>query len=230
MAGDRPSCIVLMIRSPELGKVKTRLAADVGDETALELYLAFIEDSLEMLEGLNIDVILSLYSNDNNRQIMDHIHNVYEIIDQKGKNLGERQYNSLKGAFRLGYGKAVVMAADCPDLEPDFIEGAFTSLNHCDAVIGPCEDGGYYLLGINREKLDQGMFSDVEWGSDQVMEKIRSNANHLGLIMFELPLWYDVDTYDDLLVMSNRIRGSERARNTMRVLPQVSKPEDSSVE
>ncbi len=219
-----------MIRSPEPGKVKTRLAADVGDEIALKLYLAFIEDSLEMLERLNIDVILSVYSNDNNRQIMDHIHKDHKIIDQKGKNLGERQCNSLNVAFRLGYGKAVVMAADCPDLEPDFIEGAFASLNHCDAVIGPCEDGGYYLLGINREKLDQGIFSDVEWGSDQVMEKIRSNANHLGLIMFELPLWYDVDTYDDLVVMGNRIRGSERARNTMEIFPQARKSEDLPLE
>jgi hypothetical protein len=219
-----------MIRSPELGKVKTRLAADVGDETALKLYLAFIEDSLEMLEELNIDVILSVYSNDNNRQIMDHIHKDHKIIDQKGKNLGERQYKSLEEAFKLGYEKVVVMAADCPDLEPDFIEGAFASLNHCDAVIGPCEDGGYYLLGINREKLDQGIFSDVEWGSDQVMEIIRSNANHLGLVLFELPLWYDIDTYDDLIVMSNRLEGSSKARNTMQIVPLARKSEDLPLE
>ncbi len=227
MDGEKKACAVLMIRSPERGKVKTRLAEGVGEEIALELYKAFILDTLDLLSILDIDIIISLHS-DGDPEVLDSLlKDNYLIFKQTGSDLGERQFNSLNEAINMGYEKAIVMVADCPDIESDFILGAIVSLDHGDAVIGPCEDGGYYLLGMKKDTLNPHIFDGVEWGTESVLGSIRSNSRRLGITLFELPLWYDVDTRKDLQRLEIRSSDSSRARRTMEIIPEF--PEEEPI-
>ncbi len=227
MDDEKKACAVLMIRSPERGKVKTRLAEGIGEEVTLGLYKAFILDTLDLLSTLDIDIIISLHSDDDPRDLDSFLEGNYFTFKQTGSDLGERQLNSLIEAFNMGYEKAIVMVTDCPDIEPDFIMGAIVTLDHGDAVIGPCEDGGYYLLGMKKETLDPHIFDGVEWGTDSVLGSIRSNSEKLGITLFEMPLWYDIDTVKDLQRLEIRSSDSYRARRTMEIIPEF--PEEEPI-
>jgi rSAM/selenodomain-associated transferase 1 len=227
MDEDHSKCAVLMLKYPEAGMVKTRLAAEIGDKQALALYLAFINDTLETLSGLDFDIILSIYRNETGSDESANPFGEYPTFRQRGRDLGERQYNSLEDAYGMGYDKVFLLAGDSPDIESDFIAGAADTLDHADAVIGPCEDGGYYLLGVKKECLDIGIFHGIEWGSEKVMDGIRHNFKKLGMTLFELPIWYDIDTLDDLRRLEVRSSDGIRARRTIRLIPEF--PEEEPI-
>jgi len=139
--------VMVFTRNPELGKVKTRLAKTIGNESALNIYKFLLNHTEIAIRGINCDKAVYYSIKVRNNDIWDKT--VYQKHQQKGNDLGERMHNAFREAFSKGYKKVVIVGSDLYDLEAKDINYAFEQLSKCDVVIGPAVDGGYYLLGFS---------------------------------------------------------------------------------
>lgn len=185
--------LLIFTRNPELGKAKTRLAKKVGDETALEIYKFLLKRtrnvSLEVSSDKAVYYSVKIREND----IWDPT--IFKKHQQNGEDLGIRMLNAFKNGFEAGYQKVLIIGSDLYDLSPKNIEKAFTELDKNDVVIGPAEDGGYYLLGMN--SLQENVFKNKDWGTETVRK-------HTLLDLFDkkvklLAFKNDIDVYEDIV-------------------------------
>ena len=188
------SLLIIFYRNPELGKVKTRLAAQIGDAKAFSIYLLLADHTRRITEKLPVHKAL-FYSDhidkkDNwpNRKYKKHV--------QSGKDLGDKMMNSFEAGFTAGYKSICIIGSDCLELTGKIIEEAFVKLKNHDAVIGPARDGGYYLLGMT--KLYPHLFQNKNWSTDTVLSSTLDDFKTLGLDFWELKPLNDVDEEIDL--------------------------------
>jgi hypothetical protein len=182
--------LLIFLRNPEKGKVKTRLAKDIGDEKALQTYLTLVRRTHEITSELNAE-IYPFY----NPLIPENSpwQNANAQL-QKGRDLGECMSNAFDFVFDRGHARVLIIGSDCYQLEEDILEEAFESLVNHDFVIGPSEDGGYYLLGMKCRDID--LFGNMEWSVESVYENTLSRLN--GEKVKVLPQLNDIDTLEDL--------------------------------
>jgi hypothetical protein len=186
--------LIIFIKNPVLGKVKTRLAATVGDVTALEVYKELLDHTQKITLLINADKFL-FYSDF--LQTEDQWPNDRFIKNlQKGNDLGERMCNAFEYILLNKYRKVIIIGSDCIDLSASIIEDAYILLNHCDVVIGPAKDGGYYLLGM--KELHQPLFKNILWGTSEVLKQTLSVCTKLNLKYALLPTLTDIDVENDL--------------------------------
>lgn len=159
--------LIIFIRNPELGTVKTRLAKKLGDEAALAVYLKLVSHTQRVTEGLSCDkaVYYSKFvdteDNWDNRKYAKHL--------QKGANLGEKMANAIDESFAAGYESVCLIGTDNYQLTGEVVKAAFSKLRAHDVVIGPAEDGGYYLIGMNKPYLE--VFDLRRWSTPDVFEE-----------------------------------------------------------
>jgi uncharacterized protein len=188
------SLLIIFYRNPELSKVKTRLAASVGDDYALAIYFKLVSHTRSVVTPLFFDKVL-YYSDFVDRE--DYWENQYfDKRLQTGSNLGERMYNAFDKGFQDGYEEICIIGTDCLALTSMHIIDAFQQLQTNDVVIGPALDGGYYLLGMT--KFHSAFFHNKNWSSGTVRADTLEDCKNLSLKVAELPLLRDVDTLDDL--------------------------------
>ena len=186
--------LIIFYRNPQLGKVKTRLAVDIGDADALGIYLILANHTKSVTEPLDCDKIV-FYS--------DHIdtednwaNNIFAKAIQQGNDLGEKMKNAFTYGFASGYSSICIIGTDCFELSGEVISEAFGKLSSHDAVIGPAKDGGYYLLGMN--KIYEDLFQNKKWSSDSVAKETIKDFKWLNLKYHVLPELRDVDTKEDI--------------------------------
>lgn len=186
--------LIIFVKNAELGKVKTRLAKDVGDEKALEIYLELLLHTKSVTADLPQDkyVFYSSFMPDNDLFTPGG----YILKLQKGADLGERMSNAFEEILGLGYERVVIIGSDCLELEPIFLEKAFECLDFRDFIIGPARDGGYYLLGM--KAFDAGVFKNIEWSTNSVYKKTIDYIERQNKDFHRLPPLSDVDTVEDL--------------------------------
>jgi uncharacterized protein len=184
--------LLIFTRNPELGKAKTRLAKTVGDETALEIYKFLLDRTREISTKVNADkaVYYSVKVRDND--IWDT--SIYQKHQQFGDNLGIRMKNAFKNGFDAGYKKVMIIGSDLYDLSSKIIDNAFEKLNSNDFVIGPAEDGGYYLLGMNF--LQENIFKNKNWGTETVRKDTLLDLKDKKVFLLET--LNDVDIFEDI--------------------------------
>ncbi len=184
--------LLIFTRNPELGKAKTRLAKTVGDETALEIYKFLLDKTREISTKVNADkaVYYSVKVRDND--IWDT--SIYQKHQQFGDNLGIRMKNAFKNGFDTGYKKVIIIGSDLYDLSSKIIDNAFKKLNSNDFVIGPAEDGGYYLLGMN--SLQENIFKNKNWGTETVRKDTLLDLKDKKVFLLET--LNDVDIFEDI--------------------------------
>lgn len=185
--------LLIFIRNPELGKVKTRLARTLGDEEALRIYHLLLEKTRQAALGCDADRLL-LYSDFVDAQdpwSSDFFHKK----TQYSGDLGARMESAFQVAFESGAGKAVVIGSDCPGLTGEVLQQAFDLLDTADFVLGPVPDGGYYLLGM--KALESSVFYDIEWSTETVRAKTLDKIQAAGKTFSLLPMLSDVDTEAD---------------------------------
>ncbi|MFD2999613.1 TIGR04282 family arsenosugar biosynthesis glycosyltransferase [Pontibacter toksunensis] len=186
--------LMLFVRNPELGKVKTRLAAAVGPEKALEIYLQLLQHTYSITKELPVQKLVyyseALDTNDlwPNEQ--------YHKRVQPAGDLGEKMADAFAAAFSEGYTSVVIIGSDCLQLTPDIILQAYRELEEHDVVIGPALDGGYYLLGMNR--LHPELFRNKRWSTADVFPATVHDIHNLRLSYTLLPRLSDVDYVEDL--------------------------------
>ena len=194
--------LVLFIKYPEARKVKTRLGAEVGFELAAELYRLFIQKTFELAQNCSAqEVFVAFEPADREPEFCEFIPKKFAIFPQNGKTLGDRMFNSIDYALAEGARNVVILGSDSPTLPIENINSAFEKLNRSDLVLGPAEDGGYYLIGLN--KTHRGLFENIEWSSDSVLQSTIERARKLQLSYELLSSWYDVDTKEVLMRAAN---------------------------
>ncbi|NNC96107.1 MAG: glycosyltransferase [Chitinophagales bacterium] len=187
------SALIIFVKNPVLSKVKTRLAEDIGDESALTVYKNLLIKTFQTVHPVNVDkfIFYSDFIDEDDMWPKEH----YQKFLQDGKDLGERMDNAIKLIFDQWYEQAVIVGSDCYELDTKTVERALFELSRTDCVLGPATDGGYYLIGM-KQSLD--VFHDIEWSTESVLEKTidKLKANqHEYLLLQELS---DVDTLEDL--------------------------------
>jgi uncharacterized protein len=194
MNHDRLNLLLVFVKIPVTGKVKTRLAKSIGNEKALKVYKYLVDYTYSVVRDVEADV--EIWFSDSKTDfkgpgLMDMVKKV-----QTGGNLGERMSNAFREGFTSGYHKVVIIGSDCPEILPDHIEGAFKFLDKTDVVIGPSFDGGYYLLGM--KKWNPNLFLNIDWSTDQVFRQTRRVIEKEGLNFSKLERLNDIDTVEDL--------------------------------
>lgn len=184
--------LIIFTRNPELGKCKTRLAATVGDEAALEIYKFLLNHTVSITQNLHVDREVHYSENIKKNDIWDSL--VYDKKLQSGDSLGARMYNAFGKGFANGYRRIVIIGSDMYDLSARDIEKAFDELSDHNYVLGPAEDGGYYLFGM--KTLNSEVFKNKNWGTETVLEDTLSDLN--GESVKLLDTRNDVDYYEDI--------------------------------
>ena len=195
------NALIIFIKNPVLGKVKTRLAATVGDETALEVYKELLNYTQKITLLIDADKFLFyadfLQREDEwpNDRFIKHL--------QKGNDLGERMYTAFEDTFLNKYQKVIIIGSDCLDLSASVIEDAYKFLNESDVVIGPAKDGGYYLLGMKNPH--SCLFKNIAWSTSQVLKQTVSICRSQHLNYSLLPTLTDIDVENDLSFEQKKI-------------------------
>lgn len=206
MNGGNESCILLFVKYPNVGRVKTRLAEHIGQNVAADLYKNFVADILTTLHTLSVNFKIVFYPPDVENQFHQWLSEKYSYAPQIGRDLGQRIKNAFLQAFSDGFNSVVIIGSDSPDLPADFVNRALSVLNTRDVVIGPSSDGGYYLIGFVRDAFLPEVFEEISWGSDSVFEQTINILKQHKQKLYLLPQWYDVDTSEDLksLLLRNK--------------------------
>lgn len=198
--------LIIFQKNLELGKVKTRLAKSVGDDEALKIYKLLLDHTHHQIQDLNAQILLYFSSFKEEDHYFDERYLSY--IQSVG-NLGDKMKSAFKDQFESGFEKLIIIGTDCPDINSKFIEDAFDKLEKSEVVIGPSEDGGYYLLGMST--FISEIFNDIPWSSEKVFSETTEFLTGKKIEFSLLPLLSDVDYIEDW----------EKAKS--RVLPDQSK-------
>jgi uncharacterized protein len=202
MAGN---FLIVFLRYPEKGKVKTRLAETLGDEFALSFYricAGIVFKICGSLKSKNINCVLFSSEKENVNKIKNWSKENFEIYVQKGRDLGERMRNAFNRVFELNAGKVIIIGTDLLDMSQEIILKAFNFLDDYDIVLGPSADGGYYLLGMNknykiRKHLNQ-FFNSIAWSTNIVLEETINRIDKLNLKYKLMEDLQDIDTEENL--------------------------------
>ena len=184
--------ILVFVRNPELGKVKTRLAKTIGDKDALKIYTILLQHTESVLHKVSSDKVVYYSEEIQSNDLWDNA--LYQKKLQKGADLGARMQNAFETAFKDTPEKVVIVGSDLFDLNPNHIKEAFTALENHEVVLGPSLDGGYYLLGM--KKMNPTVFKNKQWGTDSVLESTLKNLNQQNVKLLEA--LNDIDTFEDL--------------------------------
>jgi len=204
-------CILFFVKYPEPGQVKTRLAESATAEAARDLYKAFVEEELAVLEGMEgIDVMVCYAPETHGREIAEWLGGGRRYLSQKGMDLGRRMENGFREAFFMFYDEVVLVGSDIPELSADVIRQAFAGLSTGKAVLGPARDGGYYLIGFPRGSFIPEVFADMAWSTEKVFENTMERLTSSGMDVEILPALADMDTLDDVrdMVARGALQGS----------------------
>ncbi len=200
---DPQGCICVFAKAPRAGTVKTRLAPVLGNDGAAALATAFLQDTFEAIGSLPwAKAVLATTD-----PISSDVCEAGEIWLQGEGDLGARLERILRRALEAS-SFAMAIGADSPGLPPAYLERARSALQQADAVIGPCDDGGFYLLGLRRCPF--GVFEGVKWGRGDTFAATLANLRKAGMTVQVLDPWFDVDRPEDLaklqaMISSGRI-------------------------
>jgi rSAM/selenodomain-associated transferase 1 len=190
--------LIIFAREPVPGRVKTRLAASIGDLAAAEIYEKMLRDVLKISRQLK-DVSIVVFWDCEEKSLPD-LAEKYRCRSrrQSGAELGQRMRAAFEEMFANGYEACCIIGSDSPDLPLSYILEAYRllAIQGPDVVVGPSRDGGYYLLGMRQ--ICPELFTNIDWGTQQVLRQSLATAERLGIVAMLLPEWYDIDTHDDL--------------------------------
>ena len=206
--------LVVVAKAPVPGEVKTRLYPKLTIDEATDLYRCFLQDRIKEIGRLTeIDLAISYTPEESKEYFSRFITNGFHLFPQRGKNLGERLSNIFKDKLADKYDAVSIIDSDTPDLPRSIVQQSFQLLmsNGVDAVFGPCDDGGYYLVAMRRPQPD--LFQHIPWSTEAVLAATLERANAIGLKAELLPRWNDLDTFEDLIEFYNRHRHQLSEKN-----------------
>lgn len=190
--------VAVFARYPRIGQVKTRLSPAISPALALELHTAMLMDALECAREAGAGPLILYWAAGSGEPVGGFpISRGIETRTQRGDDLGERLCAAFADLLSDPGDRAVVIGADCPDLTPDLVRDAFGALGRHDLILGPADDGGYYLIGLRRHV--PALFRGVPWGTGSVLAQTLERAKEAGVEVVTLGALGDIDTPEDLI-------------------------------
>lgn len=196
----KSTALIVFVKNPEKGKVKTRLARTVGDDAALKWYLHMLNHTRETT--LQVEAHRYLFYSQFVDEQDDWPAEAFDKRVQIAGELGEKMKHAFRKAFAEGHGKVVIVGSDCLDLRKHHLEEAVAALDQKDFVIGPAEDGGYYLLGMR--KFQPQVFDGKTWSTESVLPDTLADIKEMNAEVHLLQTLSDVDFEEDLLAALKR--------------------------
>lgn len=194
--GKTGNTLIVFFKCPEEGRAKTRLSREIGAREALNASRALIRYTFSIVEGLkDIEIVLLYDPGKIGGPPKGSVPKEWRRLRQGKGDMGQRFMAAFRTLFRKKAKKIVVIGADCIGLTSKILSDAFDGLDTSDVVIGPAEDGGYYLLGLKDPALAKALLTGITWGSDRVLEETLGKAT--GLKVHRLPRLFDVDMARD---------------------------------
>ncbi|TDN95670.1 hypothetical protein DET49_101269 [Salegentibacter sp. 24] len=184
--------LIIFTRNPQLGKVKTRLAEEVGNKTAFEIYNFLLRHTVSVTK--NLAVTKEIYYSETLAKNDIWNPTIYNKKLQHGDGLGERMKNAFQEGFKNGYKNIILIGSDLYDLQQEDLNKAFQLLDKKEAVIGPATDGGYYLIGMNQ--LFPEVFQQKDWGTSTVLEETLKDLKNKNIALLEAR--NDIDYLSDI--------------------------------
>ncbi len=195
-----PTLLIIFAKEPLPGQVKTRLCPPLSFKAAARLYGQFLKDVLgEMAKMPEVKIALA-YTPAPARPFFENLAAPgLNLVPQTGEDLGERLRQAFDWGFGQGAGIVLIRNSDSPDLPGEVVTEAREVLarNQAQVVLGPCPDGGYYLVGLKNPEPQ--LFQDIAWSGPTVLADTLARAGRRGLTLHLLPSWPDIDTFDDVL-------------------------------
>jgi len=199
-------CLGLMAKYWQPGKVKTRLAAKVGPQEAAAIYREFVTTLLTRLTNTAAQTTLAFTPPERLPEFQQTAPPSWQLEPQSGNDLGDRMHHFFHRRQQEGFRKTVLLGTDSPNIPLAYIEQAFDQLDNHQVVLGPTEDGGYWLVGI--AGIVPPIFSDIPWSTPQVWQATVEALHGAGISHHVLPTWYDVDEAADLRRLITDLRAN----------------------
>jgi uncharacterized protein len=205
----RPVAVAIMAKAPRAGEVKTRLCPPLSLVDAAELYRRLLLDKIEQVSSLRMASLAIAYTPAEARAFFEEVAPGFVLVPQRGADLGDRLANSLGELLGQGHRGALAIDSDTPTLPLAFLQQALDLIvtPEIDVVLGPTEDGGYYLIGLRA--LHRELFEAIAWSTQQVLSETIRRADAKGLRVACLPPWYDIDSPDDLARLRMALAASD---------------------
>jgi len=194
MSDTKDALLIILAKVPELGKVKTRLAKTVGDDNALKVYIKLLQHTHGIADAIEADKVV--YFTDEPEDFDTFKFYKFKTKVQRGDGLGERMSNCFRDAFKEGYKRVAIIGSDCIQLDADILQEAFAALENNEFVVGPAEDGGYYLMGMS--SMHQAVFEGKTWSEADVFLDTLLDIKATEKPFHILQTLSDVDREEDL--------------------------------
>jgi len=200
-------CVLVFLKYPTPGRVKTRLAASLGDEAAVEIYCRLVDRVLRNLSAAPVDEIRVMFdppSSDDEAKIRKWLTPALAVVPERVTirfaaqfqgDLGDRLCSGFSGAFADGFQEVMAIGTDCVAIDDEVIAAAWRALQQYDAVFGPTEDGGYYLVATN--SMRGVLFENIPWSTGETLARSLQRAEQAGLAVEQLTTLADVDDAGD---------------------------------
>jgi rSAM/selenodomain-associated transferase 1 len=221
MQPEKRNALIVVAKRPAPGNTKTRLSPPLSPEQASALYECFLADTLDQIRQVDGVERVIAYLPANAHGYFHRLAPDFQLIQQDGPDLGARLDHALSSYLSRGYEHAVIMDSDSPTLPTEHLSQAFIALSDgAQVVLGPCEDGGYYLIGCSQPV--PRLLREVRMSTPTVAADTIALANEEGLHLVQLPTWYDVDDGPSLVRLTEEIESldSRTANHTRRFLEQ----------
>lgn len=215
----RQNALILFMKAPVLGRVKTRLAQSLGEESATTLYRLMCEHLLTLPH--NSDVMVA-YDDEARASLPPYLEGI-PLFYQTGDDLGMRMQNAFKTVFAQGYKSAILVGSDIPEVDKRILEEAFSALSRSDAILSPTYDGGYYLIGFHAHTFCQEAFEGILYSQNDVYANTLLKLVHL--CVAQGVMLRDIDTLDDLRTFLKTAFSSplcDFAKHALKALPKIS--------
>lgn len=188
--------LLVFLKYPTPGQVKTRLAARLGPDAAAEIYRTCAQVTLTRLAEFQDRTVVCVEPPESIAPTQAWLGAEWRLRPQQGQTLGHRLAEAISDAFQQGVQHVIAIGTDSPWLQPRHIHAAFDLIKTADLIVGPTEDGGYYLIGLSRPAPE--LFEGIAWSSSEVCRQTIDQAKQLGLSYRLLPVGYDIDHVDDV--------------------------------
>ena len=216
------TCVIVFAKNPVPNQVKTRLVPPFSPEQAAALYTAFLTDWCDTLAKLpDVDLIIAYTPAEAQSDLQVLIGDDTIYIPQIGDDLGGRLASATQWAAEQEYTKILLVGSDSPTLPISYISKAFALLDSRDIVVGPSTDGGYYLIGFSATHITMAVpfiFEEIAWSTADVFQQTVASIRSLKVTFGLLPLWYDIDTAEDLAFLHAHISAMRLAGDTVQAV------------
>lgn len=212
------TAIVLFLRVPEKGRIKTRLSKFLDKGFVLRLYKAFILDLLETVSDFQ-HLFLFFWPPEKKENLKRWLGTKYQFQHQQGTDIGQKMSHAFESIFSKGFERIILMGTDIPEIDKALINDAVNALDGNDAVIGPCEDGGYYLIGMNSKVFSDSIFKGIEWSGPEVLSETTLVFQQRNIQYQMLKTLNDIDTIQDFEALKQKAwENNSIGSHTLRIL------------